>query len=111
LEGPQEQVDSVVAEYQRRRDVLVAGLNSVPGWRCRTPQGAFYAFPNISSYGKSSAWWADYLLEEARVAVLPGTAFGPNGEGYLRLCFANSMDNIELALDQITVAVGRIQVG
>jgi aspartate aminotransferase len=108
LQGPQEQVETVVAEYQRRRDVLVAGLNAVPGWRCRTPQGAFYAFPNVSSYGKSSAWWADYLLEQAGVAVLPGTAFGPNGEGYLRLCFANSMDNIELALDQIMAAVGEL---
>ena len=61
LLGPQAQVDAVVAEYQRRRDVLVAGLNAVPGWRCRLPQGAFYAFPNVASYGRSSDWWADLL--------------------------------------------------
>ncbi|MGQ9768443.1 MAG: pyridoxal phosphate-dependent aminotransferase [Anaerolineae bacterium] len=108
LTGPQEQVDAVVAEYQRRRDVLVAGLNTIPGWRCRTPQGAFYAFPNVSAYGKSSAWWADYLLEEAGVAVLPGTAFGAYGEGYLRLVFAVSQADIELALARIADAVRRL---
>ncbi len=108
LRGPQEPVEQVVAEYQRRRDVLVAGLSAIPGWRCRVPQGAFYAFPNVSSHGRSSAWWADMLLNEAGVAALPGTAFGPNGEGYLRLCFANSMDNIEMALDRIHAAVTRM---
>lgn len=108
LRGPQEQVAAVVAEYQRRRDVLVAGLNALPGWRCRTPQGAFYAFPNVSAYGKTAAWWADYLLDEAGVAVLPGTAFGGCGEGYLRLIFANSMANIELALERIAAAVAKL---
>ncbi len=108
LTGPQDQVEAVVAEYQRRRDVLVAGLNAIPGWRCRTPQGAFYAFPNVSAYGKTAAWWADYLLEEAGVAVLPGTAFGPHGEGYLRLIFANSLENIELALARIAEAVAKV---
>lgn len=108
LEGPQEQVEAVVAEYQRRRDVLVAGLNAIPGWRCRRPQGAFYAFPNIAAYGRTAAWWADYLLEEAGVAVLPGTAFGAQGEGYLRLIFANSLENIELALARIARAVEKI---
>jgi len=108
LTGPQEQVDAVVAEYRRRRDVLVAGLNAIPGWRSRTPQGAFYVFPNVSAYGKSAAWWADYLLEEAGVAVLPGTAFGAYGEGYLRFIFANSLENIELALARIAEAVARL---
>jgi len=108
LEGPQQQVDSVVAEYQRRRDALVPGLNAVPGWRCRTPQGAFYAFPNVSSYGKTSDWWADFLLERAGVAVLPGTAFGARGEGHLRLCFANSMENISLALERVAAAVAEL---
>ena len=108
LTGPQDQVAEVVAEYQRRRDVLVAGLNAIPGIRCRTPQGAFYVFPNVSSFGKSSDWLADYLLEEAGVAVLPGTAFGPNGEGFLRLFFANSMDNIELALAQMQGALAKL---
>jgi aspartate aminotransferase len=107
ISGPQDQVEAVVAEYQRRRDVLVAGLNELPGWRCRSPQGAFYVFPNVASYGKSSSWWADFLLEQAGVAVLPGTAFGCNGEGYLRLCFANSMENITEALERIADAVAR----
>jgi aspartate aminotransferase len=111
LTGPQEQVALVVAEYKRRRDVLIAGLNAIPGFRCRSPQGAFYAFPNIASFGRSSAWWADYLLETAGVAVLPGTAFGARGEGYLRLCFANSMENIITALESIATAVDKINGG
>ncbi|MCX7671338.1 MAG: pyridoxal phosphate-dependent aminotransferase, partial [Anaerolineae bacterium] len=90
LTGPQDAVAATVNEYRRRRDVLVAGLNAIHGVRCRTPQGAFYVFPNVAAFGKSSAWLADYLLEEAGVALLPGTAFGQHGEGYLRLCFANS---------------------
>jgi aspartate/methionine/tyrosine aminotransferase len=108
LTGPQEEVDAVVAEYQRRRDVLVEGLNRIPGWRCRTPQGAFYVFPNVSSYGKSSDWWADFLLDQAGVAVLPGTAFGTYGEGYIRLTYCNSMENIREAVDRIADAVARI---
>ncbi len=104
LQGPQDQVDAVVAEYQRRRDLLVAGLNTIPGWRCRAPQGAFYAFPNISATGKTSAWWADFLLEQAGVAALPGTAFGKYGEGYLRFCFADSMENLREASARIAAA-------
>lgn len=104
LQGPQEQVDAVVAEYQRRRDLLVAGLNAIPGWRCRAPQGAFYAFPNISATGKTSAWWADFLLEQAGVAALPGTAFGKYGEGYLRFCFADSIENLHEAIARIAAA-------
>ncbi len=109
LTGPQEQVDAVVAEYQRRRDVLVEGLNAIPGVRCQTPQGAFYTFPNVTAFGRSSDWVADYLLEEAGVAVLPGTAFGVGGEGYLRLCFANSMERIEVALERMG-ALGELDV-
>jgi len=108
LQGPQEQVGRVVAEYRRRRDVLVSGLNQIPGVSCRRPQGAFYVFPNITQLNKSAAWLADYLLAEAGVAVLPGTAFGKNGEGYLRLCFANSMANIQLALQQMAAAIARL---
>jgi aspartate/methionine/tyrosine aminotransferase len=108
LTGPQEEVDAVVAEYQRRRDVLVDGLNRVPGWRCRTPQGAFYVFPNVSSYGKTSDWWAEFLLDAAGVAVLPGTAFGAYGEGYIRLTYCNSLENIREAIDRIADAVARI---
>lgn len=109
LTGPQERVFQVVAEYKRRRDVLVAGLNAIPGFHCRMPQGAFYVFPNVSSYGRTSDWWANYLLEEAGVALLSGTAFGKYGEGYLRLCFANSMENIQAALKQIADAVAKLR--
>ena len=110
LTGPQEPVEVVLAEYQRRRDVLIAGLNKIHGVQCRTPQGAFYAFPNVSAFGKTSDWLASYLLEEAGVAVLPGTAFGAAGEGYLRLCFANSMDNIQAALERIAAALVKIEL-
>lgn len=108
LNGPQEQVESVVAEYRRRRDVLVEGLNGIPGIQCRLPQGAFYAFPNVQAFGRSSDWLAEFLLEEAGVAVLPGSAFGKNGEGYLRLCFANSIENILQAIEKTRTALGRI---
>lgn len=108
LIGPQGQVDEVVAEYERRRDLLVEGLNGIPGVRCQTPQGAFYAFPNVTAFGNTSAWLADYLLNEAGVAVLPGDAFGDGGEGYLRLCFANSVDNIQAALGRIGEALDNL---
>jgi aspartate/methionine/tyrosine aminotransferase len=111
LTGPQESVDAVVAEYERRRDVLVAGLNEIPGVTCRLPQGAFYVFPNVTAFGRSSDWLANYLLEEAGVAVLPGTAFGAGGEGYLRLCFANSMERIRAAITRIAEALSQLGLG
>jgi aspartate/methionine/tyrosine aminotransferase len=111
LTGPQERVAEMVAAYKRRRDVLVAGLNAIPGVSCRSPQGAFYAFPNFSSFGRSSNWWAEYLLDAAGVAVLPGTAFGIYGEGYLRLCFANSLENIQTALELLSGAIARVREG
>jgi aspartate aminotransferase len=106
--GPQDPVEAMVAEYKRRRDMFVTGLNAIPGIRCRSPQGAFYAFPNVMAFGRSSKWLADYLLEEAGVAVLPGTDFGAGGEGYLRLCFANSSANLQIALERMTEALGAI---
>ena len=99
--GQQAQVDSVVAEYERRRDIIVAGLNSIPGFHCQTPQGAFYVFPNITGTGKSSKAIADGLLNEAGVACLSGTAFGDWGEGYLRFSYANSVENIQKALEKV----------
>jgi aspartate/methionine/tyrosine aminotransferase len=108
IHGPQDQVESVVAQYRRRRDVLVAGLNTLPGVQCRMPQGAFYVFPNVSALGKPADWLAEFLLEEAGVALLPGTAFGRNGEGYLRLCFANSLENIQVALEKIASALSKL---
>jgi len=98
LEGPQDAVDTMVAEFRRRRDAIVAGLNRLPGFSCTVPSGAFYAFPNVSKTGMSSRELADLLLYEAGVACLSGTAFGAYGEGYLRLSYANSLENIAEAL-------------
>jgi aspartate aminotransferase len=108
VQGPQERVDEVLAEYKRRRAVLVAGLNKIPGVRCQMPQGAFYAFPNVAALGKPSDWLAEYLLEEGGVALLPGTSFGKYGEGFLRLCFANSMENIEIAIERMRRALAKL---
>jgi aspartate/methionine/tyrosine aminotransferase len=105
LTGPQEQVEAVVREYQKRRDAIVAGLNNIDGISCQCPQGAFYVFPNIESFGKSSAEMADFILEKANVAVLPGSSFGEYGEGYLRLTYSNSIENINKAIEQIANAV------
>jgi len=105
VQGSQEQVETVVREYRRRRDALVAGLNAIPGVSCRTPQGAFYAYPNVRALGKSSNWLAEHILQEVGVAVLPGSVFGPNGEGYLRICFANSFENIQAALPLLARAM------
>ena len=98
LIGPQDQVEAAVAMFQQRRDVMVVGLNALPGVRCQVPQGAFYVFPNIEACGLTSEELADLLLDEAGVALLPGTAFGIYGEGYLRLSYAASIGDIEQAL-------------
>jgi aspartate/methionine/tyrosine aminotransferase len=99
--GQQDQVDTVVAEYQRRRDVIVAGLNAIPGIHCQTPQGAFYVFPNIRAIGMSSSDLANLILERAGVALLPGSSFGEFGEGYLRLSYATSIETIQRGLERI----------
>jgi aspartate/methionine/tyrosine aminotransferase len=108
LEGPQGDVALMVDEFRRRRDFIVDGLNSIKGIKCKLPQGAFYAFPNITGTGMKSKELADYLLDKASVAVLAGTAFGMYGEGYLRLSYANSIDNIEKALERISKAVNSL---
>jgi aspartate aminotransferase len=96
-----EEVARMVQEFRKRRDVFVDGLNSIPGIRCLRPLGAFYLFPNVSGLGRSSKEIADRLLTEFGVSALPGTAFGAQGEGYLRFSFANSLANIEQALERI----------
>jgi aspartate/methionine/tyrosine aminotransferase len=101
LSGPQECVTTMVEEFRRRRDAIVAGLNAIPGFRCTVPAGAFYVFPNITDTGLSSRELADLLLHEAGVAALSGTAFGRYGEGYLRFSYANSLENIQEALARI----------
>jgi aspartate aminotransferase len=101
LEGPWQPVDDMVAEFRRRRDIIVAGLNDIPGISCLEPHGAFYVFPNITQTGLTSAELQARLLNEAGVAALGGTAFGPYGEGYLRFSYANSVENIKAALEAI----------
>ena len=101
LRGPQESVEAMCAEFKRRRDVMVAGLNKIKGFSCLLPKGAFYVFPNISGTGWPSKKLADALLDEAGVAGLSGTAFGDFGEGYMRFSVANSIENIEKALERI----------
>jgi aspartate/methionine/tyrosine aminotransferase len=88
-------------EFKKRREVIVSGLNKIKGLTCKKPHGAFYVFPNITGTGMNSSKFADYLLNEAGVAVLSGTSFGSYGEGYLRLSFANSIENIQKALERI----------
>ena len=98
LTGTRDEVNAMLAEFRVRREFVVAGLNDLPGISCVTPRGAFYAFPNITGTGLTSKQFADRLLDEAGVAVLAGTSFGEYGEGYLRLSYANSLENIEEAL-------------
>jgi aspartate aminotransferase len=101
LRGDQSSVDRMRDEFQRRRDVFVAGLNRIKGFSCRMPKGAFYVFPNVTKTGWKSKKLADALLEEAGVACLSGTAFGDFGEGYLRFSVANSLENLQQALTRI----------
>ena len=108
LTAPQDDVDVMVAEFKKRRELIVNGLNQIPGFHCLMPKGAFYAFPNIAETGMKSKDLADYLLADASVATLAGTAFGHYGEGFLRLSYANSVENINKALDRIDVAVRKI---
>ena len=101
LTGPRDEVQRMVREFEERRNVIVDGLNAIDGFRCHRPHGAFYVFPNITGTGKSSRELAEILLNQAGVACLSGTAFGKFGEGYLRFSYANSIENIEKALERI----------
>ncbi|MDX9917131.1 MAG: pyridoxal phosphate-dependent aminotransferase [Gudongella sp.] len=101
ITGPQDAVESMLKDYARRRDILIDGLNEIPGISCRKSPGSFYAFPNIKAFGKTSQEFAEELIKEARVVVVPGSAFGSMGEGYLRLVFANSDENLHEAIQRI----------
>src|SRR5580698_6341811 len=101
LEGAWEPVNQMVAEFRRRRDIIVSGLNDIPGISCLEPHGAFYVFPNITGTGLTSAALQSLLLADAGVAALSGTAFGQYGEGYLRFSYANSVENIQTALEAV----------
>ncbi len=112
LDGPQQAVEAMVAEFHRRRDAFCAGLNQVPGFRCALPGGAFYAFANITGTGMKSKELADHLLYEGGVSCLSGAAFGEYGEGYIRFSYANSYENLMEAVQLIKAAVAnRITVG
>lgn len=108
LTGPQDEVEKMVAEFKRRRDVIVMELNSIPNLSCQIPRGAFYVFPNIKKTGWKSKEFADYLLDEAGVAVLSGTSFGKYGEGFVRISYANSLENIKEGLNRIRKVVEKI---
>ena len=108
LTGPQHDSDNMVAEFKKRRDVIVDGLNNIEGITCKKPLGAFYVFPNIKATGKTSKEMETLLLENYGVAALAGTSFGSHGEGYLRFSYANSVKNIEIALANIKTCFGDI---
>jgi len=105
LKGPQKDAEEMVTEFKKRREVIVSGLNSIKGITCKKPHGAFYVFPNITGTGMDCRKLADHLLYNGGVAVLAGTSFGKYGEGYLRLSFANSVENIKKALERIAKVV------
>ncbi len=109
LAGPQDSIPRMVDEFRKRRDLIVDGLNKIPGISCVLPKGAFYVFPNVKKLGVGSKQLANYLLEEAGVATLSGTDFGSYGEGYLRLSYATSLENIEKALERIKTAVAKVK--
>ncbi|MDQ6694649.1 MAG: pyridoxal phosphate-dependent aminotransferase [Chloroflexota bacterium] len=104
LTGPRDEVDHMLQAFTTRRELVYEGLNKIPGLRCNRPDGAFYAFPNITGTGMSSRSYADYLLNDADVAVLPGTSFGEFGEGFIRISFANSEKNLQEAMQRIEAA-------
>ena len=107
MDGPQDDPNRMVAEFKDRRDIIVDGLNRVPGIRCATPKGAFYVFPNVEETGMTSRALADALLNDAGVACLAGESFGEYGTGYLRFSFANSVENIEKAVERIAALVSK----
>ncbi|HEX2222123.1 MAG TPA: pyridoxal phosphate-dependent aminotransferase [Candidatus Limnocylindria bacterium] len=109
LTGPQDDADRMREEFVARRALVVDGLNAIPGVGCVKPRGAFYAFPNVSSFGRSSAELADHLLYDAGVCVLAGTAFGRHGEGYVRLSYANSRQNLSLAIERMATSLARLE--
>jgi len=105
LKGPQDEPKKMVEEFRKRRDVIANELNKIKGITCKKPQGAFYVFPNVKSLGMESKKLSDFMLQKAGVAVLSGTSFGAYGEGYLRLSFANSVENIKKAMERISWAL------
>ncbi len=108
LNGPQDEVEKMVAEFRQRRDAFCAGLNTIPGFRCALPGGAFYAFANVKGVGLPSRELADRLLYDGGVSCLNGGAFGKHGEGYIRFSYANSLENLQEAVERIKASVARL---
>jgi len=111
LTGPQDDIDAMVAEFRERRDLVVDGLNAIPGISCLRPAGAFYVFPSVAGTGLNGQQMADRLLHEAAVSVLAGTAFGRTGVDHVRISYANSRENLKRALDRIADVVAKLPVG
>jgi aspartate aminotransferase len=111
LTGPMNEVERMVEEFRRRRDVIVEGLNAIEGITCTEPGGAFYVFPNVRALDHQAADIASFLLDRAGVACLGGTAFGAAGEGYLRFSYANSVENIRGALEAIEATLPELARG
>ncbi len=109
LTGPQDDVETMRQEFLARREIIVDGLNAIPGVTCRRPHGAFYVFPNVKSFNRSSQEIADHLLYNAGVACLAGSSFGSFGEGYLRFSYATSRENIAIALGRIRTALAELK--
>ncbi|MCS7131462.1 MAG: aminotransferase class I/II-fold pyridoxal phosphate-dependent enzyme, partial [Hadesarchaea archaeon] len=109
LRGPQDFVREMVEEFDRRRRLVVRLLNSIEGFECHTPQGAFYAFPSVDGLDMTSEELANYLFERAKVVTSPGTAFGRYGEGHLRISYANTQENIKLAVERIKQAIEELR--
>jgi aminotransferase len=108
LSGPQDEVEAMIAEFDRRRNLVYNRLEAMPGIRTVKPKGAFYLFPNIEGTGKSSEEITEYLLENAGIAVVPGNVFGNHGEGYIRISYASSYENLEKAMENMHAALEKI---
>jgi len=109
LTGPQDDADAMREEFIARREIMVEGLNAIPGVSCVMPHGAFYTFPNVTSFGRTSSEIADHLLYDAGVCGLAGTAFGAHGEGYLRFSYANSRENLVAALERVSESLAKLE--
>ncbi len=109
LTGPQDDADAMRVEFVARRELMVDGLNAIDGVNCVMPHGAFYTFPNVTAFGRTSAEIADHLLYDAGICGLAGTAFGAHGEGYLRFSYANSRENLVLALERIAESLAKLE--
>jgi len=108
LTGPQDEINCMIAEFDRRRILVSTALQQMPGIRTARPAGAFYILPNIKETGKSSQELTEYLLQEAKIAVVPGPVFGNFGEGYIRISYANSYENLEMAMEQMNAALCKL---